>query len=202
MNEAGTLPSNKTPVVIYLHEFGYSKGFNSYHQVESLFQNIVAEGYAVFAFDMLGFGNRIEEGTRFYDRYPDWSKWASWLSMCGARRSAAQHGGIDPNRIYVSGYSLGAKVGLYVAAPDERIAGRHLRRRLTPMGSAPPRTASRESVPIRSPRPVPRFGFFVGDEARVPYDYHEVLACIASRPVLVVRRPWTKRLRSDVDIHQ
>lgn len=74
INEQGSLKSDKTPVVIYLHEFDYSKGFNSYHQVDSLFQNIVAQGYAVFAFDMLGFGNRIEEATRFYDRYPHWSK--------------------------------------------------------------------------------------------------------------------------------
>jgi hypothetical protein len=33
---------------------------------------------------------------------------------------------------------------------------------------------------------LPRLGFFVGNEARVPYDYHEVLACIAPRPVLVI----------------
>jgi hypothetical protein len=33
---------------------------------------------------------------------------------------------------------------------------------------------------------LPRLGFFIDNEARVPYDYHEVLACIAPRPVLVV----------------
>ena len=33
---------------------------------------------------------------------------------------------------------------------------------------------------------LPRLGFFVGNEARIPYDFHEVLACIAPRPVLVI----------------
>ena len=31
----------------------------------------------------------------------------------------------------------------------------------------------------------PRLGAFVGNENRVPYDYHEVLALIAPRPALV-----------------
>jgi dienelactone hydrolase len=124
INEQGSLRNDKTPVVIYLHEFDYSKGFNSYHQVESLFQNIVAQGYAVFAYDMLGFGNRIEEGTRFYDRYPHWSKMGKMVvDVHGAVEMLHNLEGIDPNRIYVAGYSLGATVGLYAAALDERIAG-------------------------------------------------------------------------------
>jgi len=31
----------------------------------------------------------------------------------------------------------------------------------------------------------PRLGAFVSNESRIPYDYHEVLALIAPRPVLV-----------------
>jgi hypothetical protein len=33
----------------------------------------------------------------------------------------------------------------------------------------------------------PRLGFFVGEEPRIPYDFHEVLALVAPRPVLVVQ---------------
>ena len=188
INEQGSLRSNKTPVVIYLHEFDYSKGFNSYHQVESLFQNIVAEGYAVFAFDMLGFGNRIEEGTRFYDRYPHWSKMGKMIvDVRGAVEALHNMEGIDPNRIFVAGYSLGAKVGLYAAALDERIAGVISVAGFTPMRLS---TAEKGIEGIRAYSHLhgllPRLGFFVGNEARVPYDYHEVLACIAPRPVLVV----------------
>lgn len=188
MNEQGSLRSDKTPVVIYLHEFDYSKGFNSYHQVESLFQNIVAQGYAVFAYDMLGFGNRIEEGTRFYDRYPRWSKMGKMVAdVRGAVEMLHNLEGIDPHRIYVAGYSLGAKVGLYSAALDERIAGVISVAGFTPLRLG---TAEQGIEGIRAYSDlhglIPRLGFFVGNEARVPYDYHEVLACIAPRPMLIV----------------
>ena len=33
---------------------------------------------------------------------------------------------------------------------------------------------------------LPRLGFFVGNEDRIPCDFHEILACIAPRPVLVI----------------
>ena len=33
---------------------------------------------------------------------------------------------------------------------------------------------------------LPRLGFFLGEEGRIPYDFHEILACIAPRPVLVI----------------
>jgi dienelactone hydrolase len=187
VKEDGTLQSDKTPVVVYLHEFDYSKGFNSYHQVDSLFQNIVAEGYAVFAYDMLGFGNRIEEGSRFYDRYPHWSKLGKMVvDVRGAVDALRNLEGIDPSRIFVAGYSLGAKVGLYAAALDERIAGV-----ICVAGFTPLRLGADGGIEgIRAYSHLhgllPRLGFFVGSESRVPYDYHEVLACIAPRPVLVI----------------
>ena len=33
---------------------------------------------------------------------------------------------------------------------------------------------------------LPRLGFFVGNEARIPYDFDEMLAAMAPRPVLVI----------------
>jgi hypothetical protein len=33
---------------------------------------------------------------------------------------------------------------------------------------------------------LPRLGFFVGQETRVPYDVHHLFACLAPRPLLVV----------------
>ncbi len=188
INDAGALRNAQTPVVIYLHEFDYSKGFNSYHQAATLIQSMVDEGYAVFAYDMLGFGNRIEEGTRFYDRYPKWSKMGKMVvDVRGAVEMLRNLQGIDPNRIYVAGYSLGAAVGLYAAALDERIAGVISVAGFTPLRLS---TAEKGIEGIRSYSHLhgllPRLGFFVGQEARVPYDYHEVLACIAPRPVLVI----------------
>jgi len=83
-DQNGNPVSKKLPAVIYLHEYDYSKGFNSHHQVESLLQSLVEKGFAVFVYDMTGCGNRIEEGTRFYQRYPHWSKlgkMADWLAQ-------------------------------------------------------------------------------------------------------------------------
>jgi pimeloyl-ACP methyl ester carboxylesterase len=95
--------------------------------------------------------------------------------------------GIDPKRIFVAGYSLGATVGLYAAALDERIAGVISVAGFTPMRLS---TAEKGIEGIRAYSHLhgllPRLGFFAGNEARVPYDYHEVLACIAPRPMLVV----------------
>jgi hypothetical protein len=34
---------------------------------------------------------------------------------------------------------------------------------------------------------LPKLGFFVGQEARLPYDFPELIAAIAPRPVLVVQ---------------
>ncbi len=188
VDENGKLKSDKTPVVIYLHEYDYSKGFNSYHQVEALFQSIVAKGYAVFAYDMLGFGNRIEEGTRFYDRYPHWSKLGKMVTDTRAAVEAlANLDFIDGKRIFVAGYSLGGTVGLYAAALDERIAGVVCVAGFTPMRLD---TADKGTEGIRAYSHLhgllPRLGFFVGNEARIPYDFHEILACVAPRPILVI----------------
>src|SRR5690606_23015892 len=37
---------------------------------------------------------------------------------------------------------------------------------------------------------LPRLGFFVGNESRIPYDFHEILALIAPRPLLMVAPTW------------
>lgn len=197
----GKLQSDETPVVIYLHEFDYSKGFNSYHQVDSLFQNFVAAGYAVFAYDMLGFGNRIEEGTRFYERYPHWSKMGKMVTdVRGAVDALQNMEGIDRGGIFVAGYSLGAAVGLHAAALDQRIAGVISVAGFTPMRLA---TADKGIEGIRAYSHLhglmPRLGFFVGNEARAPYDYDDILACVAPRPALIIAPAMDKdAIRDDV----
>ena len=137
---------------------------------------------------MLGFGNRIEEGTRFYQRYPHWSKMGKMvLDVRAALDALANLDCVEHKRILVAGYSLGATVGLYSAALDERIAGVVSIAGITPMRT---NTAERGTEGIRAYSHLhgllPRLGFFVGEEPRVPDDFHEILACIAPRPVLVV----------------
>lgn len=189
-DETGNLKNKKSPVVIYLHEYDYSKGFNTNKQqdVELLFQSIVDRGYAVFSYDMLGFGNRIEEGTRFYHRYPHWSKMGKMVTdVNGAVEAMGNLDFIDSTKIYVAGYSLGATVGLYAAAMDERIAGVVAVAGFTSMRL---NTLDRGTEGIKAYSHLhgllPRLGFFVGNESRIPFDFHEVLACISPRPLLVI----------------
>jgi dienelactone hydrolase len=187
-DEKGGLKNDSLPVMIYLHEYDYSKGFNSYHQVETLLKSIVDRGYAVFVYDMIGFGNRLEEGTRFYNRYPHWSKMGKMVTdVRGAVDALSNLPFVDRTKIYVSGYSLGATVSLYAAALDPRIAGV-----VSVCGFTPMRTdvqgRGTEGIMAYSHLHglLPRLGFFVGNESRLPYDFNEILACIAPRPVLVI----------------
>jgi dienelactone hydrolase len=184
----GDLKSKNLPVVIWLHEYDYSKGFNSYHQVESLFQSFVDKGFAVFSYDMLGFGNRIEEGTRFYNRYPHWSKMGKMVvDVRGAVDALSNLEFVDSTRIFAAGYSLGATVGLHAAALDERITGVVSIAGFTPMRSNTQETGT-EGIKAFSHLHglLPRLGFFVGSESRIPYDFDEILASIAPRPILVI----------------
>ena len=93
---------------------------------------------------------------------------------------------IDPARIYLLGYGTGGMTALHAAALDERIAGV-----ISVAGFTPMRQDTLDKgtggiarwshwLPLE-----PRLGAFVGQESRIPYDYHEVLALIAPRPVLV-----------------
>ncbi|MDD4192068.1 MAG: alpha/beta fold hydrolase, partial [Mangrovibacterium sp.] len=193
-DEKGDPASKRLPVVIYLHEFDYSKGFNSYHQVEELLRLFVTKGFAVFTFDMLGFGNRIEEGTRFYERYPHWSKLGKMVTdIRGAVDALSNLNFVDRKNVMVSGYSLGAAAGLYAAALDERIAGVVSVAGFTPMRSD---TINRGTEGIRAYSHLhgllPRLGFFAGNESRVPFDFDELLSCIAPRPVLVIAPQFDK----------
>ena len=47
---------------------------------------------------------------------------------------------------------------------------------------------------------IPRLGFFVGHEAQIPYDFHELIATIAPRPVLAMQ-PRLDRDATPADVH-
>jgi dienelactone hydrolase len=196
IDKDGYLKGKNIPVVIYLHEYDYSKGFNDYDPqvAELFFQSIVEQGYAVFAFDMLGFGNRIEEGTSFYHRYTHWSKMGKMVADAKAAVEAMVNlDFIDSSRVFVTGYSLGATVGLYVAALDERIAGVVSVAGFTPMRlDTPDRGTQGVKAYSHLHGLLPRLGFFDGNEVRIPYDFHEVLASIAPRPLLVIAPVYDK----------
>ena len=194
LNEEGDILNKNLPVVIYLHEYDYSKGFNSYHRIEALLNSLTTQGFAVFTYDMHGFGNRIEEATEFYQRYPNWSKMGKMVTdVKGAVDALSNLDFVNREKIIVSGYSLGATVGLYAAAIDNRIAGAVSVAGFTPMRT---NTLDRGTEGITTYSHLhglqPRLGFFVNNESQIPVDFDEIIAAVAPRPVLIIAPEYDK----------
>ncbi|MDR0572520.1 MAG: acetylxylan esterase [Tannerella sp.] len=191
VDKIGELKNKNLPIVIYLHEYDYSKGFSSMkfdHEIQSVFSNLTQMGFGVFAFDMIGFGNRIEEGTCFYERYPHWSKMGKMVAdVKGAVDAVFNLDFADNSKIFVTGYSLGGTAGLFSAALDDRIAGVISIAGFTPMRTNTPDTGT-EGIKFYSHLhgTIPKLGFFAGYENHIPVDFNEIIACIAPRLVLLI----------------
>lgn len=186
VDERGERIGPQLPVVIFLHGLTYHTGFS---QLSRRFvEKMVGLGFAVFAFDMIGCGSRIEEGRLFYERYPRWSKLGKMVTdVRSALDMLERMDFIDSERIYVVGYSLGATVGLYTTAVDERISGVASVCGFTPLRVASPEKGI-EGLQAFSHLHglLPRLGFFADHTNRIPVDYNEILACIAPRSQLLV----------------
>jgi dienelactone hydrolase len=187
------------PAVVWLHPYAYSTGWSArgpwnvatadyLADQRPSFPALVGRGFAVLAFDQIGFGTRLGEARRFYERYPGWSLLGRMVADTrDAVAALARVEEIDASRIAVLGYSLGAKVGLFAAAAEERI------RAVAAVCGVEALRLDRPEKGTEGLRHyshlhglVPRFGFFLGQEARLPLDYDELLALAAPRPVLVV----------------
>jgi len=191
LDEDGKSAKKNLPVVVYLHGYDYPSGC-AYSQ--DIIDDFGERGFAVFIFDQIGFGTRIEEGTLFYQRYGHWSKMGRMVADTIAAVDMLQNlEVIDKNRIYAAGFTLGGTVGLYAAALDERIAGLICASAFTPMRLD---SADKGTEGIYSYSHLhgllPRLGFFAGQQEHIPYDFHEILACIAPRPVLVIAPAWER----------
>lgn len=186
---AGTPADAKLPTVVFLHSYSYPLGYmwvyrRDMHPVLAM----AKEGYAVLAFDQTGFGSRMDEWATFYHRYPDWSRMGRMVQDVSAAVDSLQADRqVDPERIYLFGYAMGGDVALYAAALDPDIKGVISIAGFTPMRSNTMNTGTgglaRNS---KFHNLIPRLGLFVGNEGQVPYDYDELIAAIAPRPVMVV----------------
>ena len=180
----GKPTAGKVPVVIWLHPYAYSTGYSG--DVRPVLASLLKRGFAVLAFDQIGFGTRVLDARNFYRRYPKWSLMGKMVADTSAAIDAvAALEMVDAARIYLAGYSLGAKVGLFTAALDDRVSAV-----AAVCGFDPLRAANPDSEGVRHYSHLhglmPRLGFFAGNEARLPVDYDGVLALIAPRPVYVV----------------
>jgi pimeloyl-ACP methyl ester carboxylesterase len=199
---ADTPEGTKLPTVIWLHGYSYPLGYmwvyhNDLHPILAL----VRAGYAVLAYDQSGFGSRMNELGPFYDRYPHWSHMGRMVEDARAAIDALEKDSlVDPQRIYLFGYSVGGTVGIYTAALDSRVKGVVSICGFTPMRTD---TATRGTGGVarysHERGLIPRLGFFVGHESQIPYDFEDLLAAVAPRPVLVVQ-PQLDRDATPADV--
>lgn len=179
----------RLPAVIWLHGYSSSLGYSwVYHFDVHPVLALAQAGYAVLAFDQSGFGSRQVEAAAFYNEYPRWSQMGHMVDDTRAAIDAlAQEADVDSTRIFLFGYSMGANIALHAAVLEPRVKGVVSLNGFTPMR---PDTDDRGTGGIaryfREHDLLPRMGAFAGNEARLPYDYDELIAAIAPRPVYVL----------------
>lgn len=176
----------KLPLVIYLHKYAYATGYHNAESAKAI-KHFLNAGYAVLAFDMIGFGTRIEEALHFYERYPRWSKMGKMVTDTRSVISDVYYRMpfIDSSRIYLAGYSLGGTVALFTAALDKRVKGV-----AAVCAFSSFRNDNKGTEGIRHFYDlhglIPKLGFFAGHEKRIPIDFPGILSCIAPRSLLVI----------------
>jgi dienelactone hydrolase len=177
--------SKKLPLLIYLHEHAYATGYH--RKSMAAIRQFTDQGFAVLAFDMVGFGTRIEEAALFYERYPDWSLMGKMVTDTRNAITDAcnRMPFIDSQKIYLAGNALGGTVALFTAALDKRVKGLAA---VNAFSSFRTDNTGTEGVKHYSHLHglLPRLGFFIGQENRIPVDFDEIMACIAPRPLLLV----------------
>jgi pimeloyl-ACP methyl ester carboxylesterase len=187
---ANTPKGKKLPTVIWLHGFHYPLGYmwvyrNDLHPILAL----AKAGYAVLAYDQTGFGTRWPEAEHFYDRFPHWSRMGKMVEDLHAAVDVLEKDSlVEAKNISVYGFSMGGALGLYAAATDKRISGVVSIAGFTPMRSdTPDKGMSGMTRYSQLHGLIPRLGLYAGNEARLPYDFDDVIALIAPRPVLIVQ---------------
>ncbi len=186
----GTMESGaRIPGVLWLHAWCNPSGYApAYKRGAPPYEFIAREGFAVFCYDQAGCGRRVDEVDRFYERHPGWSLMGKMVRDArAALKVMSELPYVDPKRIYVMGYSLGAHVALHLAAVDESPAGYAL------VCAPPPYRLDTDYAETGGIERwaqvrmwVPRLGLFAGNENRVPYDVDELLGMMAPRPVLLL----------------
>ncbi|HVT90309.1 MAG TPA: alpha/beta fold hydrolase [Tepidisphaeraceae bacterium] len=201
----GTEENAHLPTVVWLHGFSYPMGYMwVYRQKPDLHPilALVRAGYAVVGFDQTGHGSRTDEFATFYDRFPHWSRLGRMVADTQAVIDAVSRDGmVDPNKIYLYGYSMGGIVALHTAALDNRVKGVVSICGFTPMrtDTTDKGTGGLTRYSIDLPL-LPQLGAYVGNESKLPYDYDELMATIAPRPVYVLQ-PMLDRDATPADVH-
>jgi pimeloyl-ACP methyl ester carboxylesterase len=183
--------------VIWLHPWNYSHGSNEGYGVQgtTVYYRLAKEGYKVVMYDQFGFGDHLTDGVGFYDKHPHWSRMGRAIYdvkkvidflVDGKGITAQAVPPTEPERLYICGFAYGGMVGLYATALDARIAGIACFSGFTPMRTD---TDAASTGGIRRywewHAVIPKLGLYHGEEAAIPYDYHDVLGLIAPRTCLI-----------------
>lgn len=189
---ANKAPDARLPLVIWLHQYAHPTGYSRYFR--PWLEQMIAQGFAVMAFDQIGFGTRVLDAHAFYDRYPRWSLMGKMVADTRAAvTTASVLNGIDPNRIYLAGWALGARVAMYTAALEPRVSGVAMVGGFWPQR---PGGDSKVAAELKETEGIAHFttlhgllpqmeGFHERPDT-LPIDDPEVLALLAPRPVLLV----------------
>ena len=180
-----------------------------------LIESMASRGAAVLSWDMVGMGMRqhIDGAPLFYARHPRASRLGAMVGevfsaldmiQCASASPEAHcadgegHTGtyppltlplLDPARVYLMGYSLGATVALHAAAltpPGRSVAGVAVFGGWSPLRSGAGGQATGglrmlyETLGL-----IPRLGDFEGRLAQIPYDYDELITSLAPRQLLI-----------------
>lgn len=188
----------KIPAILWIHPQSNPTGYvAAYRRGEQAYRTLAQAGYAVFCFDQIGHGRRVEEAEHFYRDHPNWSILGKTLRDAEAALDVMETlPYIDADRINVVGYAQGAFVALHLMALDDRISRGFF--------AAPPQPFRQDTADLPSgglarwgkySMLVPRMGHFVGDESRLPYDLDDLLIACAPRDIHFV----TQALDFDLD---
>jgi cephalosporin-C deacetylase-like acetyl esterase len=177
--------SGKLPLVIFLHDYSYATG--SHRNIVQIVRHFTDKGFAVLTFDMVGFGTRVEEALHFYDRYPHWSLLGKMVTDTRSiiNDVCNQMPFIDSSNIFLAGYSLGGTVALFTAAIDNHVKGVAV---VSAFSSLRNDNIGTEGIRHYSDLHllIPRLGFFIGHENRIPIDFQDILAGISGRSLMIV----------------
>lgn len=179
----------KIPGILYLPPFCAPTGYNAaYRRGEQAYRNLARAGYAVFCFDPIATGRRVDEAASFYDRHPNWSLLGKMVRDAqDALDAMTRLSYIDPERIWVVGYESGALTAIHLAALDKRPMG---------YGLVCPPLPYRLDTDIMETGGInrwaqermllPQLGVFSGKEKRIPYDLDEILAAQTPKPLVMI----------------
>jgi pimeloyl-ACP methyl ester carboxylesterase len=202
----------------YSYSMGYTGiyGLLDSDDEGGLLHAIAGRGVAVLAFDLVGMGSRqhLNGIAEFYHRHPDGSRLGAMVGEVHAAIDAVRcassappdfcvdgeaHDGtypklrlplLDPKRIALVGYSLGALVALHAAAllPSgyPALAGVAAFGGWTPMrsGAGGLSTGGLRAL-YETHALMPRLGFFEDEPSKVPYDMEELIGSLAPLPLLL-----------------